>query len=289
MDQLVWYIVHFANAVKLYQRKNGNVSDVVVLTISRKIVWRILAGPPKSEFKCKIGNNEEGRPGPSETSSHSTSVPGWGSQGLKTSLKVPFFNPDLLTQWSGPENIAQVRIDGESSWDLLDSGLTINVVTPEFVEACSLDIDPLSDLANGTLGINGFRGVYIKPLGYIIIRVEVEGVWGYNEDQVALVIPDSTIFGSRVAGYSWYTHHQLNHEYDQRKWNQWVVGFLEWIECGPVVDMSFDLERSCHTPTVHPYNLKEPVKMTKKEEIDAFSSKIYMAKEKPCSWKTTCM
>ena len=30
------------------------------------------------------------------------------------------------------------------------------------------------------------------------LRVQVEGVWGYNEDQVALVIPHSTIFGSQV-------------------------------------------------------------------------------------------
>ena len=61
-----------------------------------------------------------------------------------------------------------------------------------------MDIGPLSDLSNGTLGINGFRGVFSLPLGYVIIRVQVEGVWGYDEDQVALVIPDSPGFGSQV-------------------------------------------------------------------------------------------
>ena len=35
-------------------------------------------------------------------------------------------------------------------------------------------------------------------MGYVIIRVQVEGVKGYNEDQVALFIPDSTAFGTRV-------------------------------------------------------------------------------------------
>ena len=49
-----------------------------------------------------------------------------------TSQKVPFMSPNPHTQWSGPENIAQVRIDDESSWALLDSGLTINVVTPDY-------------------------------------------------------------------------------------------------------------------------------------------------------------
>ena len=37
-----------------------------------------------------------------------------------------------------------------------------------------------------------------RPLGYVIIRVQVEGVRGYDEDQVALVKSDSTTFGSWV-------------------------------------------------------------------------------------------
>ena len=116
----------------------------------------------------------------------------------KTSGKTPFLNPDPLTHWSGPENIAHVKINGGSTWALLDSGSTINSVSPEFIQICSLDIDPLSDLSDGTLGINGFGGVHTQPLGYVIIRVQVEGVRGYDEDQMALVKTDSTTFGSQV-------------------------------------------------------------------------------------------
>ena len=76
------------------------------------------------------------------------------------SQKVPFMNPDLLTHWSGPKNIVQVRMDDESSWALLDSGSTINAVTPEFVEAHSLDVSLLSNLFNGMLGIKGFGGLF---------------------------------------------------------------------------------------------------------------------------------
>ena len=54
----------------------------------------------------------------------------------------------------------------------------------------------MSDLVDGTLHINGFGGIYIQPPGYVIIRVQVEGIRGYNEDQAALVIPNSTTFGS---------------------------------------------------------------------------------------------
>ena len=77
-------------------------------------------------------------------------------------------------------------------------GSTINVVTQGFVEAHSLDVGPLDDLIDGTLGINGFWGVFSQSLGYVIVRVQMEGVQGYNEDQVALAVPDSTVFGSQV-------------------------------------------------------------------------------------------
>ena len=97
------------------------------------------------------------------------------------SQKVSFLNANPLTQWSGPKNIAWVKIDGESSWALLDSGLTINAVTPEFIEVCSLDAGPFGNLSHGILGINGFGGVFSCTFGYVIIRVQVEGVWGYDK------------------------------------------------------------------------------------------------------------
>ena len=97
---------------------------------------------------------------PSGSSCHWTGIPGQGSQGLKMSQDVLFMNPNPLNQWGGPKNIVKIQIDGESSWALLDSGSTINVVTSEFIEVPSLDIDPLSNLTNGTLGINGFGWVF---------------------------------------------------------------------------------------------------------------------------------
>ena len=50
-------------------------------------------------------------------------------------------------------------------------------MTPEFVDVHSLDVGPLNHLSDGILGINGFGGVFSWLLGYIIIRVQVEGVW----------------------------------------------------------------------------------------------------------------
>ena len=38
----------------------------------------------------------------------------------------------------------------------------------------------------------------MRPLGYIIIWVQVDGVQGYDEDQIALVIPDASNFATQV-------------------------------------------------------------------------------------------
>ena len=80
----------------------------------------------------------------------------------------------------------------------MDNGSTINAVTPEFVEAGSLDIGPLSYMTDSRMGINGFGRLFSQPCGYVIIRVQIEGVRGYDKDQVALIIPDSTAYGSSV-------------------------------------------------------------------------------------------
>ena len=152
----------------------------------------------ESRFKHKRGDGKEGRLGPSEASCHSVNIPGRDSLSIKTLKKTPFLNPDPLTCWSGPKNIIHVRIDGENSWNLLDNGSTINAVTPEFIETHSLDVSPLSDLVDDTMSINGFGRLFSQPLGYIILRSQVEGVWGYNEDHVTLMILDSTTFGFPV-------------------------------------------------------------------------------------------
>ena len=85
------------------------------------------------------------------------------SPSIKTSWKAPFLNSDLLVHWSGPENVAWVKIDDESSWAVLDSGSAIIAVTPEFVKAHSLDVDPLSDLVDGTLKIKGLGDCIPDP------------------------------------------------------------------------------------------------------------------------------
>ena len=44
----------------------------------------------------------------------------------------------------------------------------------------------------------GLGNAYTRLLGYMVIWVQVDRVWGYDEDQITLVIPDHSNFMARV-------------------------------------------------------------------------------------------
>ena len=44
----------------------------------------------------------------------------------------------------------------------------------------------------------GLGNAYTRPLGYVIIWVQVDRVQGYDEDQIALIILDFSSFAVRV-------------------------------------------------------------------------------------------
>ena len=62
----------------------------------------------------------------------------------------------------------------------------------------SLQVGPITDLMGSKVTCVGLGNAYTRLLGYMVIQVQVDGVWGYNEDQVALVIPDFSNFATRV-------------------------------------------------------------------------------------------
>ena len=63
---------------------------------------------------------------------------------------------------------------------------------------CSLQVGPITDLMGSKVASVGLGNAYTRPLGYVVIWVQVDGVWGYDEDQIALVIPDISNFATRV-------------------------------------------------------------------------------------------
>ena len=53
---------------------------------------------------------------------------------------------------------------------------------------------PITDLLGAKVTCIGSGNAYMRPLGYVIIWVQVDRVQGYDKDQIALVIPDLSNF-----------------------------------------------------------------------------------------------
>ena len=137
---------------------------------------------------------EEGSPEPSDNSYHTREPPDRGSQGIKPPQQTPFLNSDPFQHWHRVENIARVRINGESCMALLDNGMQINTIMPKYTSDHSLQIGPSTNHLGAKVTCIGLGNAYTRPLGYVIIWVQVDGVQGYDKDQIALVILDLSNF-----------------------------------------------------------------------------------------------
>ena len=81
---------------------------------------------------------------------------------------------------------------------LLDNGAQINTITPKYVSDHSLQMGLITNLLGAKVACTGLGNTYMRPLGYVIIWVQVEKVQGYDEDQIALVIPDLSNFAAQI-------------------------------------------------------------------------------------------
>ena len=124
--------------------------------------------------------------------------PDRGFQGVKTTMQTLFLNPDPFQQWYRMENIAKVRINGESCMAPLDNGAQINAITPRYVSDHSLQVGLITDLVNSKVTCMGLGNAYTRPLGYVMTWVQVDGVQGYDEDQIALVILELSNFVAQI-------------------------------------------------------------------------------------------
>ena len=92
----------------------------------------------------------------------------------------------------------KVRINGESCMALLDNEVQVNTITPKYIKEHSLPVGLITDLMGSKVACVGLGNAYTRPLGYAIIWVQVDRVQGYDEDQIALFIPDFSNFAMRV-------------------------------------------------------------------------------------------
>ena len=126
--------------------------------------------------------------------------PGNAGQGpeLNSSRPTPstYWNEDARMHWLYPANIRTAILTGRLTTVLVDSGAHKNCVTPEFMKARGLAVGSIQDLNNHSrcILINRVGGKCTEPLGYMMIRVQIPQVPSYDEDQVALIVEDPSIF-----------------------------------------------------------------------------------------------
>ena len=85
-------------------------------------------------------------------------------------------------------------MDGEQTTCLLDNGTQLIFVTPVYAKKRKMNVFPLNYLAQEVGGaippIQGIGVILVEPTGFVIMRVQVPCVAGYDEDQVAIVLDD---------------------------------------------------------------------------------------------------
>ena len=89
-------------------------------------------------------------------------------------------------------------IEGRNVNTLVDSGSQVNTIMPAFVQQYGFPVLPLEDLVNHPLNLVGLVRKCTSPLGFVILRMQVREITGYDEDVVFLMVTDESKFGHRV-------------------------------------------------------------------------------------------
>ena len=170
----------------------------------------------------------------------------------------------------------------------MDTGARVNLVTPAYVRRHKMKVGSIAALDHN---LNPFGrhvplvgvGGRACTLGYVLIRVQVEGVPGYDEDQVAFVVDDpTTSFGIRVpivlgtptinrviAAMKESDMHNAPHEWQAcRTSHDAAQGFtMRWVSLGPG-------ERFPTNTGEDSTDLDEPVRLTVKCTIPGFQTVV---------------
>ena len=94
--------------------------------------------------------------------------------------------------------LVDVMLEGCKVLALADSGSQVNTMTPELIQERGYPVLPLDGLVNYPLHLVGLGGSRTCLLGFVIARLQVKEVAGYDEDMVFLVVPDGSAFGKRI-------------------------------------------------------------------------------------------
>ena len=132
------------------------------------------------------------------TTANSLKNPRWRFSRHKATPTDSLLESRPLSALAWVQNVPRVRISGESCMALLDIGAQINTIMPKYVSDHLLQMGLITNLLGAKVACVGLGNAYMRPLGYVIIRVPLDGVQGYDEDQIALVILDLSNFVAQI-------------------------------------------------------------------------------------------
>ena len=110
-----------------------------------------------------------------------------------------FWNEDPRNRWFNRSNLGTAMLDGVKTTCLIDNGAQVNLVTPEFVKNRGLEVGSIQELNDhdGYIPLSELGGKVTKPLGYVILWVQIPYMPRYDKDQVALVVSEDSNFLKR--------------------------------------------------------------------------------------------
>ena len=86
----------------------------------------------------------------------------------------------------------------------MDNGARVNSVTPAYVRQHNLGVRPITKLDHSKnpygdhIPLVGLGGGQSEPLGFTLLRVQIEGMPHYDEHQVVFMLDDPSVFSARI-------------------------------------------------------------------------------------------
>ena len=87
---------------------------------------------------------------------------------------------------------------------LVDNGARVNSVMPAYVRQHKLGVCPISELDHSLnpfqdcIPLVGLGSGRVEPAGFSLMRVQIEGMPHYDEQQVVFVLDDPSGFSARI-------------------------------------------------------------------------------------------
>ena len=124
--------------------------------------------------------------------------------------------------------------------------------------------------------IHGIGGIKVKPLGFVIMNVRIPCIWGYNEDQIAIVLDDPSMKECPVI-LGTPTLYRAIQVIKESKITQlailWAMSHLSYLIQGLQARVGQEVRTDVGDKNVAPTSMDEVVQVSSKFQIPPFGCK----------------